>query len=196
MRSFVIRDIIYSALITKSQNDASKRGQAVTFSMNFSPDLTKVAIEIPVQQTESATLLIGKIPEQKRSSLRAAIEKHRPALASYMGVSPRIDGHDEEYFYQNTLNRFVRPTLCTAHILQVVWEAAVKYQDEAAERQLPIDQILMRKATWAENIDKKTEVNAGMAIFDMRELGIESCSCKLVHIGAPAPDSGIDQSAD
>jgi len=133
--------------------------------------------------------LCGKIPEHGRSSLRAAIKYHSPALSTFMGPSPRREGIDEEYFYQNTLARFVRPTLQISHILQEVWEAVVKYQDESIERRIPIDQILMRKADWAEDIHVKAAKNEGMAIFNMRELGIPSCSCKLVHLGSPLPDS-------
>jgi hypothetical protein len=81
----------------------------------------------------------------------------------------------------------VKPVLQTAHIQQAVWEAAVKYKEEAIERKLPIDQILMRKATWATDIHLKIAQGEGMAVFNMRELGIPSCSCKLVKFGPPPP---------
>jgi hypothetical protein len=189
VRSFVVRDLINSALITKMQSDQAKAGERSTFTVEYSADLRTTKIEIPIENTPQGTLLAGKIPQDGRSSLRSAIEKHTPALSEFMGTSPRIEGADPEYFYQNTLTRLVRPTMTIAHILQIVWQAAVKFQKEANDRKLPIDQILMRKAIWAEDIHIPAAKNEGMAILNMRELGIVSCACKLVHLAPPLPDS-------
>jgi hypothetical protein len=189
MRSFVVRDLIYSALLTKSQSDRAKKGELSTFTLRFSPDLRKMQFEMPIKETADGALLCGKIPEDNWSSLRKTIKEHASALSDFMGPSPRIEGTDEEYFYQNTLTRLVKPTLQTAHILQVVWGAATKFQDEATKRRLPIDQILMRKGDWARDIHIRAAACEGMAIFETRELGIPSCSCKLVHLGPPPPDS-------
>lgn len=189
MRSFVIRDLISSALNIKARNDAVDRGEKITFSLQYSPDLQTVKIEIPVQRTEAGLYLPGKTPSKNRASLREAVKNHKIALLPFTGVSPRIEGTDDEYFYQNTLNRFIRPTLQTSHILQVVWEAATKFREEFAERKLPMDQILMRKAIWATDIHARSIKNAGTAIFNMHELGISACSCKLVHLGPPLSDS-------
>lgn len=189
MRSFVVRDLIYSAVLTKSQSDRAKNAELSTFTLQFSPDLRKMQFEMPIKETEDGVQLCGKIPQDNWSSLRKAIKEHASALSEFMGPSPRIEGPDEEYFYQNTLTRFVKPTLQTAHILQVVWEAATRFQDEAMERRLPIDQILMRKAEWAKDIHIRAAAGEGMVIFETRELGIPSCSCKLVHLGPPPPDS-------
>lgn len=189
IRSFVIRDLISSALTIKLQNDAAVRGDHSTFLLQYSSDLKNVKIEIPLKKEEGGYRLIGKAPSKQRASLREAVTRHKQALMPFAGISPRIEGLDDEYFYQNALNRFIKPTLQISHILQVVWEAATKYRREAEQRKLPIDQILMRKATWAENIDVRAAQVAATAIFNMRELGINSCSCKLVHIGPPLPDS-------
>lgn len=164
-------------------------GQRSTFTIRFSRDLQKMKIDIPIKQTESGSILSGGISDDTWSSLRQAIKEHAPALSEFMGPSPRVEGVDEEYFYQNTLTRFVKPTLRIAHILQVVWEAVVKFQDEATERRLPIDQILMRKADWAKDLYIMAAKHEGMAIFEARELGIPSCSCKLVRLGPPSPVS-------
>ncbi len=189
MRSFVIRDLISSALNIKTQNDAAARGERTTFSLQYSADLQSVKIEIPVQSRDGKLQLVGKMPSKSRASLREAVKKHKIALLPFAGVSPRIEGLDEEYFYQNTLNRFIRPTLQTGHILQIVWEAATKFRNEGAKRKLPIDQILMRKAVWADNIQRRAADNAGVAILNMRELGVGACACKLVHFGDPLPNS-------
>lgn len=190
LRSFLIRDLIHSVIFAKTQNEKSKRGELSTFTLSFSPDLHNFVIKIPIDRDEAGNhILCGEVPAYERSSLRAAIRKHSPALSYFAGPSPRIEGPDEELFYQNTLNRYVRPTLQALHILQVVWEAAIKFREEAIERGLPIDQILIRKADWAKDLHARTLGYERIAIFDMRELGIPSCSCRLVHIGPPLPDS-------
>lgn len=189
-RSFVVRDLINAALIEKIQNDRANRGELSTFEISFSNDLRLFNIEIPIQETSAGDLLIGKTTRNTgRTSLRSVIKKYRPALAEFEGPSPRVEGNDEEYYYQNMLTRFVKPTLQTFHILQVVSDAANQYQDEAKERRLPIDQILMRKGEWATDLYEKVGRCTGMAIFEMRELGIPSCSCKLIQLGPPSPDS-------
>jgi hypothetical protein len=188
MRSFVLRDLIASALIRKFQNDRAQEGERSTFTIKFSPDLTRATIDIPLKETKYGPILCGTIPEQEKSSLRAAIADHKVALEPYAGISSRIEGPDDELFYQNTLNRLVRPTLQIAHILDIVWKAATEFREEAQQRRLPIDQILMRKATWAADIHAQTIKNEWIACSNMRELGIQSCSCKLIHLG-PVPDS-------
>ena len=189
MRSLVVRDLINSALMQKAQSDRAKRGERSTFTILFSPDLQRMKIEIPVKETESGILLSGGTSEDTWSSLRRTIKEHAPALAEFIGPSPRIEGADEEYFYQNTLTRLVKPTLRIFHILQFVWEVIIRFQDESLERRLPIDQILMRKADWAKDLYAMTLKYEGTAIFDARELGIPSCSCKLIHLGPVSPVS-------
>lgn len=189
LRSFVVRDLISAALITKMQSNTAAKDDLSTFAIGFSPDLKSIKIDIPLEETPNGYRLCGKTPPGGRASLRAAIGKHRDAFAEFIGISPRVEGPDEEYFYQNTLTRFVKPTLQSYHILQVVWEAANEYERESEERRLPIDQILMRKAVWANDIHLTAESHADWAIFYMREFGIPSCSCKLIHIGPPAPNS-------
>ena len=189
IRSFVVRDLISSALTIKTQNYAAKRGELSTFTIQYSADLKGVKIEIPVKQTEVGVLLTGKVLSKSRNSLRDAVKRHKAALLPFAGLSPRIEGLDDEGFYQNSLNRIIRPTLQVSHILQIVWEAANRYRKESNERGLPIDQILMRKATWAEDIYERANQNAPIAILNMRELGISTCNCKLVHLGPPLSDS-------
>lgn len=189
MRSFVVRDLITAALMEKSQSERAERGELSTFEISFSPDLRTTKIEIPVRTTSAGDVLCGKIPEKRWSSLRSTIKGFRSALAEFEGPSPRIEGNDEEYFYQNTLTRFVKPVLRTAHILQVVWEAAMDFNEEAKDRRLPIDQILMRKGDWASDLYNKAAHSAGITIFWMRELGVPSCSCSLVQLSEPSPDS-------
>ena len=188
-RSFVIRELITAAMIEKSQSDAAERGELSAHEISFSPNLRKMNIQFQMKDGPDGPVLTGKVPKRDWSSLRRAIKKFRPALSEFEGPSPRIEGSDEEYYYQNTLTRFVKPTLQTSHILQVVWEAATKYHEESIERRLPIDQILMRKGDWAAGLDKKAAASAGMAVFVMRDLGIPSCSCKLTQLSSPSPDS-------
>jgi hypothetical protein len=185
MRSFVVRDLVYSALLDKAQNNFAERDERSTFSITFTPDLQKLTFQLPFQVLSDGYVLCGKIPEKRKVSLRSAIRRYRSALAEFEGPSPRIEGSDEELFYQNTLTRLVKPTLQVAHILQVVWEAASRFSDESNERGLPIDQILMRKAVWAEDLAEKVASRAAMAIFEMRELGIPGCSCKLIQLSPP-----------
>jgi hypothetical protein len=187
-RSFVIRELITAATIEKTQSQSAEKGELSAFEFSFSPNLRTMTVRFPVRET-AGHVPSGTVPQRKWSSLRSAIKRFRPALAEFEGPSPRIEGNDEEYYYQNTLTRFVKPILQTSHILQVVWEAAMKYHDESIERRLPIDQILMRKGDWAKNLDKKAAANAGMAIFIMRDLGVASCSCKLVQLDTPSLDS-------
>lgn len=189
LRSFAVRDLIASALINKVQHEAARRGQRSAFTMDFSPDLRTTTFTFSIKETDQGTLLVGEIPPDGPDSLRSAINAYRSALASFAGPSPRIEGPDEEAFYQNTLTRFVRPTMQTAHIRQIVWEATNQYREESTERKLPIDQILMRKAVWAADVHLNSEKKAWWAIRNMIELGLSSCSCSLVHIGPPAPDS-------
>lgn len=190
LRSFLIRDLISAAMIEKSQSERAKLGQPSTFSISFSPDLHKGIISIPIKQVnETHVMLIGGPTEDKYASLRSAIKAHRAALSEFEGPSPRIDGSDEESFYQNTLTRYVKPVLRSSHILQVVWEAFIRHRAEAIERRLPIDQILMRKPDWASNLSERTANYAGTMIFFMRDLGIPSCSCSLLHLDQPSPDS-------
>lgn len=185
MRSFVVRDLVYATLFDKAQNKLAGRDERSTFSASFAPDLAKLILQFPFQMTLSGYTLCGKIPEKRKGSLRSAIRRYRPALAEFEGPSPRIEGSDEELFYQNTLTRLVKPTLRAAHILQVVWEAAIRFSDESSQRGLPIDQILTRKAVWAENLAEAAASRAAMAIFEMRELGFPGCSCKLIQLGPP-----------
>jgi hypothetical protein len=188
-RSFVVRDLITAALIEKAQTELGKNEVRSTFQISFSPNLRAIEIQFPIRETQEGYAISGKIPEKRWSSLRSAIRRFRPALAEFEGPSPRIEGSDEEYFYQNTLTRLVKPALQTSHIMQIVWEAATNYREESIERRLPIDQILMRKGNWATDLDKKAAASAGMAIFTMRNLGVASCSCKLIQLAPPSPDS-------
>jgi hypothetical protein len=185
MRSFVVRDLVYAALLDRAQNNFAERNERSTFSISFTPDLRKLTFQLPFQVISDGFTLCGKIPERQKVSLRSSIRRYRPALAEFEGPSPSIEGSDEELFYQNTLTRLVKPTLLVAHILQVVWEAASRFSDESRERGLPIDQVLMRKAVWAEDLAAKAASRAATAIFDMRELGIPACSCKLIHLSPP-----------
>lgn len=189
IRSFVVRDLISSALAIQTQNYAAERGELSTFTIQYSADLKSVKIKIPVKQTETGVMLTGKILSKSRNSLREAVKRHRAALLPFAGPSPRIEGLDDEGFYQNSLNRLIRPTLQVSHIHQIVWEAANRYRKESDERSLPIDQILMRKANWADDMYRKANQNELTAILNMRELGIAGCSCKLVHLGPPLSDS-------
>jgi hypothetical protein len=188
MRSFVVRDMITAAILAKSQSEWAEKGEYSTFEISFAQDLRTATIQFPVK-ISGGYVPSGKIPEKRWSSLRSAIKHFRPALADFEGPSPRVEGNDEEYYYQNTLTRYVRPTLQASHILQVVWESATQFQKESIERRLPIDQILMRKGDRASDLEKKVAAHAGMAIFVMKDLGVPSCSCKLIQLSSPPPDS-------
>lgn len=189
MRSFVVRDLITAALIEKTQIEAANRSQIATFQINFSKDLRSSNIEIPIGETPNGRILVGKIPGRASASLRSAILRHRAALSEFEGPSPRVEGNDEDHFYRNVLSRHVKPALFTGHIQQIVWEAAMRYREEANTRRLPIDQILMRKGDWARDIRKKCLDNAGVAIEFAKQLGVPACSCKLIHLGEPSPAS-------
>jgi len=188
-RSFTIREIIHSALIMKEQNDRKLRGEKATFTLGYRPDLSAVDLEIPLEQTVEGYVLAGKIPDTELASLRAAILHHRPALARFSGPATTIDGRDEEYDYQNAYNRHVRPALFAQHIVQVVWEAAGEFLDESIEREISIDQILMRKAEWARDIHTTTNKYLAGQIFMARNLGVKCCWCEMTRFADPLADS-------
>jgi hypothetical protein len=188
-RAFTIRDLISSALIMKNQHELHKKGKMATFTMNFRPDLSGLNLEIPLERTVAGYILAGKIPDTHLSSLRAAILYHRPALAKYEGPAVKADGRDEEYDYQNVYTRHVKPALYAQHIVQIVWEAATQYLDESRDRNIAIDQILMRKAEWARNIHLKTQEYMPNYIHVTRELGVPSCWCEMLRFADPLADS-------
>jgi hypothetical protein len=188
-RAFVVRDLIHSAENMQSQLEKQKRGEKVTFTMNYKRDLSGFELEMPLMKVAEGYVLSGKIPETKLASLRAAILYHRPALQRFEGPGTKSEERDQNYDYQNTYNRYVRPALSVQHIVQVVWEVAIKYSKEASHRKLPIDQILMRKAEWADKIHIKTAAKAPGAVYGMKSLGIPSCWCALTHFAEPLSDS-------
>jgi hypothetical protein len=188
-RAFTIRDLINSAIIMKTQNDLYKKKQKATFTMNFRPDLSGLELEIPFEKTVAGYILAGKIPNTQLASLRAAILYHRPALSRYEGPAVNPEGRDDEFDYQNTYIRYVRPALYAQHITQIVWESATRYLDESLERKISIDQILMRKAEWARDIHIKTAECMPTYVFTMRELGVPSCWCEMIRFAGPLADS-------
>lgn len=188
-RAITIRDVINSALVMKSQYDTRVNGRKSTFNLNYSPNLRKISIDIPFEETVSGYILSGRIPDTRLASLRAAILYHRQALMPFQGPALNLDGHDPELDYQNLYNRHVRPALFAQHIVQVVWEAASDCLREAAERGMAIDQLLMRKAVWATDIHRSTARRMGVALLAMRELGVPSCECAMVRFADPLPDS-------
>jgi hypothetical protein len=188
-RAFTIRDLISSALIMKNQNDLHKKGERSTFTMNFKPDLSGLDLEIPIEKTVAGYILAGKIPDTHLSSLRAAILYHRPALARFEGPAVKEDGHDKEYDYQNVYTRHVKPALYAQHIVQIVWEAATQHIEESRDRNIPIDQILMRKAEWARDIHLRTREYMPSYIHVTRDLGVPSCWCEMLRFADPLADS-------
>lgn len=189
MRALTIRDLINSAVVMKSQHNHHLNGEKTTFTMQYLPDLSGMNIKVPIEKTVSGYILSGCIPDTKLASLRAAILYHRPALERFQGPAVTEDGPDSEGDYQNVYNRHVRPALFAQHIVQVVWEQTMNFLDEANERDIAIDQILMRKAEWASDIQIKTAKGLGTAIFRMRQLGVSSCWCEMVRFADPLPDS-------
>ena len=173
----------------KDQHDAFLRGERQTFTIQYSPDLRSMSVEIPLERTVNGYILSGKIPDTRLSTLRAAILYHRPAFEVYAGPATSRDSHDQEYSYQNTYTRYVRPALNAQHIVQVVWQLAIQYAKESNERDLPIDQILMRKAEWARDIHVTTGEHLPAAVLTMRRLGVPSCWCEMVRFGEPSDDS-------
>lgn len=189
MRALTTRDIINSALMMKSQHDQYRRGERMTFTIHYSPDTQSVSIKIPIKPTVSGYILSGRIPDTKLASLRAAILYHQPALQKFQGPAVNADGRDPEGDYQNAYNRYVRPALFAQHIVQVVWEQVTDAVEEATERGMPVDELLMRQPDWATNIHSRTGQCLGSAIYDMRLLGISSCWCEMVRFADPLPDS-------
>lgn len=189
MRAFTIRNLINSAAIMKQQHEQHLRGEKATFTIQYSPDLLSLTIDIPIEKSVSGYILSGRIPDTKLASLRAAILYHRSALSRFEGPAKKKDGHDPEIDYQNAYTRYVRPALFSQHIVQLVWEQANRYLEEANRSELPIDQVLMRKADWASDIHLKTLERMGPAIHQMKELGVPSCWCKMVRFASPLPDS-------
>ncbi|WP_333829274.1 hypothetical protein [Pararhodobacter sp.] len=189
MRALTIRDVINSALTMKAQHNQHRLGEKMTFTIQYSPDTQSVNIKIPLKPTVSGYILSGRIPDTKLASLRAAILYHQPALQKFQGPAVNADGRDPEADYQNTYNRYVRPALFAQHIVQVVWDQITDAEQEATERGMPVDELLMRKPDWATNIHSTTGQGLGSAIYDMRQLGISSCWCEMVRFADPLPDS-------
>jgi len=189
MRALTIRDLINSAMTMKALHDQHRFGERVTFTMQYSPDLQSVTIDIPFTQTVSGRILSGRIPDTELASLRAAILYHQPALQKFQGPAVKADGRDSEGDYQNAYNRYVRPALFAQHIVQVVWDQVTDAVEEATEREISVDELLMRQPDWATNIHSKTSQGLGSAIYDMRQLGVPSCWCEMVRFADPLPDS-------
>jgi len=189
MRALTIRDLINSAQTMKAQLDQHRLGETVTFTLRYSPDLESVKIDIPLTPTVSGYILSGRVPDTKLASLRAAILYHQPALQKFQGPAVKTDGRDSEVDYQNVYNRYVRPALFAQHIVQVVWEQITDSIEQASERGLSVDELLMRQPEWAIDIHTKTAQGLGSAIYGMRLLGVSSCWCEMVRFADPLPDS-------
>lgn len=189
MRALTIRDLINSALIMKAQHDQHRRGDKVTFTTQYSPDLKSMTINFPLKPIVSSYILTGRIPDTNLASLRAAILYHRSALQEFQGPAVKEDGRDIEGDYQNSYNRHVRPALFAQHIVQVVWNQVIDMVEEAKQRGTSVDELLMRQPDWAANIHSKTDQGLGLAIHSMRQLGIPSCWCEMVRFANPLSDS-------
>jgi|GEM_PF-5087642 len=189
MRAFTIRDLINSAVTMKAQHDQQKRGEIATFQLRHSPDLDTLGISLPMEKTVSGYILSGRVPDTDLASLRAAILYHRPALERFSGPAVIVDGRDPEGDYQNAYTRHVRPALFAQHIVQLVWEQAIGSLGEAEERDLSIDELLMRQPEWALDIHTRTSEKMGTAIFNLRELGVATCACAMVQFAAPLSNS-------
>jgi hypothetical protein len=181
VRTMIVRDVIYSALVASTQSNLSKQGKRSTFSIRPSPDLKRIDIEIPLEETSDGVRLPGKVFPAERDSMRQAIFYHMPALMNFLGPSLG-DFRDEEADYQNIFNRYVKPTLRCLHIVDFVHGEFLAAHPESLERNISVDQILMRKAAWAENLSMSVTKNAATAVAVSRMLRIPSCDCSLVHI--------------
>lgn len=189
MRAITVRNLIISAHSMRIQLDQRIRGERLTFTTQFSPDLQQMKIEIPLENTINGYILSGRVPDTKLASLRAAILYHRPALSKFEGPPTKLDGRDSEADYQNAYTRYVRPALFVQHIVDVVWAEIIKNHEKVAERAITMDDLLMRRPEWAENIHIISNQGLWSAISKMRHLGVPSCWCAMVRFAEPLPDS-------
>lgn len=189
MKAFTIRDLINSAQIMQMQRNDRLQGRRSTFAMHYSEDLSGIEINVPIEKTADGYILSGSIPDTKLASLRAAILYHQAALRPFQGPAVTADGRDQEYDYQNVYTRSIRPALFAQHIVQVVWEAATDLADEAVERDISIDEILMLKPEWASDIYSKTNSGIGLAIHNTRNLGVACCWCEMLRFANSLHDS-------
>lgn len=193
MRTMAIRDVIYSALVRNTQQKEAKTGERTTFSLNLSPDLKSMRIEIPIESTEKGTRFVGGIPDSAPASLRQTILYHLPGLRPHLGPATS-ELRDDEIDYQNIYNRYLISTLKILPIVNLVKIHIDEHYKESEQRNIAIDQILMRKAIWAADLSKTFRDSIGHAVHVSRLLGLPSCACSLVQFYEPECVSRINTS--
>jgi hypothetical protein len=189
IRHLCVREIIASALSNRVLTRSFRENGAIAFQIKYAPDFSTMAFQFTTRRTDDGLVLGGGSPKPQLKSLREAIRYHAPALMKFEGPSPRLEGTDEEARYQNAMNRLIRPALRTWHIRQVVWEAATELLQESDDREIPIDQLLVRQPEWATQIHQESEKRVPMLLLVIQELGLSIKPVELVRLAAPMRDS-------
>jgi hypothetical protein len=184
-RSLVIRSVIFSALFDSIQNRNAKSKMEQSFSFNFNADLVELKMEFPLEKTGDHYRHVGKIPNTVRGSLWQSVMYHLPAIRDHMGIQSSTRPRDDVVDCQNIFKRYINPVFSVLPILNIVWQEIEKSHDESIERNIAIDQILMRHAVWAKDLSKNTTSGAATMIHVIRQLGIPFCDCRLVHLREP-----------
>src|SRR5262249_38925370 len=160
----------------EGENERAKSGTKQTFSMTFSPDFSRMELTIPIGETSDGKHypLVGAVPVEQRSSLRAAILRHRRAFG--------VGSGDENADYMNIRTRVLAPLFPLLSLAMVVQESFVAKAREAEERKLTRDEILLFQPEWAHNLSEKVYERQGQAIWFLRKLGRPICSCRMLQI--------------
>lgn len=187
LRALLTRNLILSVLLSRIQHSSHTSEERSLLSARFSDDLELMELSLFAQETPKGFLLAGRVPEDAASSVRQAMIRHKTALQKF-AAPERTKEPDEEDFYRNMLKREVRPALRVAHITQLVWEAANKYRREYLEREIQLDQLLMRKAAWADDLYGRAKHYEPMAAQIILHIEPKTTSPTLVRIGKPTPD--------
>lgn len=157
---------------------AHKAAELRAFTFALSPDFSRLDVSIPYKHEQtlagSKYRLTGSIPSASQGSLRSAIIYHRPAFGKGAGI--------ENSEYIQVLNRYVKPLFPILNLALVVWEASLSKAEEATRRHLHITDVMMLQPEWADGIDKKVRDNESYAIYMLRHLGIETCSCRMLKL--------------
>ncbi len=174
--SFSALQTIHEALTRGEDNRAAKAGEIRTFTIRSSPDFSHMTLTMPIEPVaqEGAIRLVGSIPEETKSSLRAAIIYHRRAFGKGAG--------DEQGEYVNIRNRYVAPVFSVIALGMVVREELLSKAEAALKTgQDPID-LLLFEPEWATNLVAKVHERQGMAIWMLHRVGIRICACQMPEL--------------
>ena len=175
-RAYSVLQIIYEALDREEEKKAAAAGERRTFSLRSSPDFGRMTISIPFENTSTpgTIRLTGAVPEAPNTFLKTSIISHREAF--------RMGSGDEEQDYVNIQNRYVAPLRPLFPILMTIWDALMSKAQQAHERKLLADEILLLQPEWATGLPGKIYHRQGQAIWMLRKLGVPLCACRMLEI--------------